>query len=188
MLDVCTGTGDLAFLLAQSVGRDGEVVAVDFAADILREAQRRYDSLPRSDRYRTRITFKEGDALRLPFEGNSFDGATIGYGLRNVGDPLVALQELWRVLKPGTRAVVLDFNNPRDAPVVDQFQSVMLSRVVVPVASMMGLGEEYEYLRPSIERFPTGREQERLAKEAGFTSARHYELAGGLMGCLVAEK
>lgn len=128
----------------------------------------------------------------------------------------MALQELWRVLKPGTRAVVLDFNNPRDAPVVDQFQSVMLSRVVVPVASMMGLGEEYEYLRPSIERFPTGRcerrghhgglaarrsasgqahavsrvrrEQERLAKEAGFTSARHYELAGGLMGCLVAEK
>ena len=67
-------------------------------------------------------------------------------------------------------------------------QDFVLSRVVVPAAARLGLEEEYAYLRPSIEAFPTGREQERLALEAGFKSAVHYPLSGGLMGCLVVTK
>jgi len=64
----------------------------------------------------------------------------------------------------------------------------MLSNVVVPAAARMGLEEEYAYLRPSIQAFPTGQEQERMAREAGFKGAVHYELTGGLMGCLVVTK
>lgn len=65
-------------------------------------------------------------------------------------------------------------------------QGLLLETVVVPAAAAYGLADEYKYLRPSIKRFPTGRQQEQLAREAGFSKAAHYEIGFGLMGCLVA--
>jgi demethylmenaquinone methyltransferase/2-methoxy-6-polyprenyl-1,4-benzoquinol methylase len=132
----------------------------------------------------------QGDALRLPFADASFDAATMGYGLRNVADIPGALKELSRVLKPGASAAVLDFNNAGaggNAP-ADWAQALLLERVVVPAAAAYGLADEYAYLRPSIQRFPGGKEQERLAVEAGFRAATHHELGFGMMGCLVATK
>jgi len=123
VLDICTGSGDLAFLLARKVGRGGEVRAVDFAPEILEVARERYEAQPRCDRYMTDVEFIEGDALALPFEDASFDGATMGYGLRNVADIPQALREIRRVLREGSRAAILDFNNPRDSPVVDKLQA-----------------------------------------------------------------
>lgn len=67
-------------------------------------------------------------------------------------------------------------------------QGLLLEQVVVPAAAAYGLGDEYRYLRPSIKRFPTGREQEQLAKEAGFSKAAHYEVGFGFMGVLVAQR
>jgi len=102
--------------------------------------------------------------MALPFPAASFDAATMGYGLRNVASPACALAELRRVLRPGARAAVLDFNNPREAPVVDAIQSLALDRVVVPVATASGLRDEYAYLRPSIEAFATARRVARLGR------------------------
>lgn len=112
----------------------------------------------------------------------------MGYGLRNVADIPQALRELRRVLRAGASAAVLDFNNAEDAPLVDAAQALLLERVVVPFAAARGVEDEYAYLRPSIKRFPTGREQERLAREAGFAAARHYPVGFGMMGCLVVTK
>lgn len=172
--------------------------------------------------------------MALPFTDNSFDAATMGYGLRNVADvpkyvinricpsfalhfsrPQVptysshicilflpnnssspqnnvynqirALRELRRVLRPGAKVAILDFNNTQDL-LVASVQGVFLDNVVVPAARQYGLGPEYEYLKESIRRFPTGSEQVALARSAGFAKAVHYELMGGLMGCLVAQK
>ncbi|KAI8464320.1 MAG: ubiE/COQ5 methyltransferase family-domain-containing protein [Monoraphidium minutum] len=189
-LDVCCGSGDLAFELAAAVGPAGQVVGLDFAAEMLSDAEARRaaaDAARPASRLSPRMRWVQGDALELPFPDNSFDAATMGYGLRNVADIPRALAELRRVLRPGCSAAVLDFNNSED-PLVDGAQAFFLERLVVPAAASYGLAAEYEYLRPSIKRFPTGRQQEAMAAAAGFSSARHYDVGFGLMGCLVATK
>lgn len=187
-LDVCCGSGDLAFLLAAAVGGRGSVVGLDFAQEMLEDAAARAArSAPVFPQDAANVEWVQGDALALPFPDASFDCATIGYGLRNVADVPRALRELVRVLRPGCRAAVLDFNNATN-PLVDGAQALLLDRLVVPAAAQYGLAAEYEYLRPSIKAFPTGREQEQMGREAGFATAVHYELSFGLMGCLVLEK
>ncbi|GLC33604.1 hypothetical protein PLESTB_000094400 [Pleodorina starrii] len=188
-LDVCCGSGDLAFLLARAVGSRGEVTGLDFAAEMLEDASARQDSqrLEGLPPKAANINWVQGDAMSLPFEAASFDAATMGYGLRNVADIPAALSELHRVLRPGCSAAVLDFNNCTD-PLPDAVQAFFLEQLVVPAARRYGLAAEYEYLRPSIKRFPTGPELERLAREAGFATARHYPIGFDLMGVLVATK
>jgi demethylmenaquinone methyltransferase/2-methoxy-6-polyprenyl-1,4-benzoquinol methylase len=183
LLDVCCGSGDLAFQGAKVVGITGEVVGVDFCAELLAIAagkhQSKYAQLP--------MQWMQGDALALPFSDNEFDGATMGYGLRNVGNIPQALGELQRVLKPGRKVAILDFHQPSNA-LVANFQRWYLANVVVPMAKQWQLTEEYAYLQPSLDRFPTGSKQIQLALNAGFAKAVHYPIAAGLMGVLVAEK
>eukprot|EP00798_Chlamydomonas_sp_ICE-L_P014776 gene14776-20825_t len=189
VLDVCCGSGDLAFLLAKVVGRRGEVIGLDFAADMLVDADRRaaQQALPGLSDYSTPMEWVQGDAMELPYEADSFDAATMGYGLRNVSSIPKALQELHRVLKPGKTVAILDFNNSTNST-VDALQDFFLSNLVVPAAKVYNLEEEYKYLRPSIKAFPTGVQQEQLAFEAGFAQAKHYKVGFGLMGVLVATK
>ncbi|CAN1310857.1 2-phytyl-1,4-beta-naphthoquinone methyltransferase, chloroplastic [Linum perenne] len=129
----------------------------------------------------------EGDATNLPFSDCQFDAITMGYGLRNVVDKDKAIREMFRVLKPGGKASVLDFNKTTD-PFVASFQEWMIDNVVVPVATGYGLADEYEYLKSSIREFLTGKELEELAMDAGFSNSTHYEISGGLMGNLVATR
>ena len=181
-LDLCCGSGDLAQLLARQVGATGQVYGVDFSSALLAIAAQRmtnqYPPLP--------IHWVEANVLDLPFENNSFDAATMGYGLRNVTDIPQCLRELYRVLKPGAKAAILDFHRPKD-PLIRTFQQWYLDNAVVPTAERLGLTEEYAYIAPSLDRFPTGREQVSLAEQAGFTAV-HYPIAGGMMGVLVVSK
>mmetsp|Transcript_41008 Transcript_41008/g.97424 ORF Transcript_41008/g.97424 Transcript_41008/m.97424 type:complete len:312 (-) Transcript_41008:128-1063(-) len=188
VLDICCGSGDLAFVLADAVGPTGKVTGLDFAQNMLDDAERRQLSRPPIARFSTEIAWVQGDAMDMPFASCSFDAATMGYGLRNVARIPDALRELERVLKPGAKAAILDFNNAESGSFSDAAQAWMLDNVVVPVAGMYGLRDEYEYLRPSIKAFPTGAELERLALEAGFEESRFYEIAFGLMGILVVRK
>ena len=184
VLDLCCGTGDLALLLAQTVGPDGDVTGVDFACDLLAIAAQRSTQAftPASN-----IQWQQGDVLKLDFADNTFDGATMGYGLRNVVDIPQALRELHRVLKPGAKASILDMHRPPN-DLLRNFQTWYLENLVVPSATRLGVREEYVYINPSIERFPVGPEQVAIARDAGFIEAVHYPLAGGMMGCLVIQK
>ncbi|WP_035984271.1 bifunctional demethylmenaquinone methyltransferase/2-methoxy-6-polyprenyl-1,4-benzoquinol methylase UbiE [Leptolyngbya sp. KIOST-1] len=182
VLDVCCGSGDLALMLAQAVGPTGTVYGLDFSAELLAVAAKR----DRRTHAPASLHWVQGDALDLPFEANSFDAATMGYGLRNLTDIPQGLAELQRVLKPEARAAILDFHRPQ-GQLAEQFQRWYLNALVVPTAEQMGLSDEYAYLGPSIDRFPTGAEQVTLARQAGFASAIHYTIAGGLMGVLVVE-
>lgn len=182
VLDLCCGSGDLAQLLARRVGATGHVYGVDFSSALLAIAKQRalsqYPPLT--------INWIEADALALPFEDNYFHCATMGYGLRNVTNIPQVLSELYRVLQPGAKAAILDFHRPNQ-PSMRAFQQWYLDTIVVPAAKQLGLTEEYAYIAPSLERFPTGSEQVRLAKNAGF-AATHYPIAFGMMGVLVLTK
>jgi demethylmenaquinone methyltransferase/2-methoxy-6-polyprenyl-1,4-benzoquinol methylase len=182
-LDLCCGTGDLALLLAERVRPGGEVLGLDAAAAPLERARQRAARQPWLP-----VRWLQADALATGLPAGWADGATMAYGLRNLADPAAGLRELHRLLRRGGRAVVLDFHRPDPADPraerISQFQRGYLRRVVVPVAAAAGLKEQYAYLEESLRRFPTGPEQEWLAREAGFTSARHVPMALGLMGRL----
>ncbi|OVA20752.1 UbiE/COQ5 methyltransferase [Macleaya cordata] len=185
VLDICCGSGDLAFLLSEKIGSQGKVTGLDFSKEQLLVASSRQDLLG-NPCYKN-IVWVEGDALDLPFPDNYFDAITIGFGLRNVVDKPKAMAEMLRVLKPGSRASILDFNKSTQ-PLTTLFQEWMIDNVVVPVASSYGLAKEYEYLKSSIREFLTGKELEELSLEVGFSNAKHYEIGGGLMGNLVATR
>jgi demethylmenaquinone methyltransferase/2-methoxy-6-polyprenyl-1,4-benzoquinol methylase len=183
VLDLCCGSGDLSQRLAQVVGASGQVFGVDFSSAQLAIAQQRiandYPPAP--------ITWVEADVLSLPFTDNTFNAATMGYGLRNVTNISSSLQEIYRVLKSGAKAAILDFNHPPN-PWIKTFQQWYLDMIVVPAAKQLGLTAEYAYIASSLERFPRGPEQVDLAKHAGFVNVVHYPIVGGTMGVLVATK
>lgn len=176
VLDLCCGTGDLAFLLARRVGTTGKVYGLDFSVPQLAQAQKR-------DRTRA-IRWMVGDALALPFPENYFDGVIQSFGLRNVVDISACLREIRRVLKPDHQAVILDLHRPANLG-WSRFQHWYLQQRVTTLGRERGLEEEYAYIAPSLERFPTGAEQVQLAKQAGFRDARHVPLIGGAVGALI---
>jgi demethylmenaquinone methyltransferase/2-methoxy-6-polyprenyl-1,4-benzoquinol methylase len=183
LLDLCCGTGDLALLLAARVRPGGTVLGLDAAAAPLRLARQRAARQPWLP-----LRWHQADALATGLPAAAADGAVMAYGLRNLADPSAGLKELRRLLRPGGRAAVLDFNrpdpsSPRGRRTAD-IQRRLLRHLVVPVASRAGLEEHYAYLEQSLERFPTGSRQEHLACAAGFSHALHRPLAGGLMGLL----
>lgn len=179
-LDLCCGSGDLTLLLAEEVGKTGQVFGLDFSPGLLAQARQRLGK-------QNLITWVEGDALDLPFPDAYFDCATMGYGLRNTIDIPRSLAQLHRVLKPGAKAAILDFHRPSNA-IARGFQQWYLDNIVVPLAKAKGLYDEYAYISPSLDRFPIGQEQIKLARSAGFAAATHYQIAQGMMGVLVVTK
>jgi demethylmenaquinone methyltransferase/2-methoxy-6-polyprenyl-1,4-benzoquinol methylase len=182
-VDLCCGTGDLALLLAERVRPGGEVVGLDAAAAPLERALERAALQPWLP-----VRWLRGDALATGLPDAWADGATMAYGLRNLSDPAAGLRELRRLLRPGGRASVLDFHRPDPAhpraEAISRFQRGYLRRVVVPVAAAAGMEAEYAWLEESLRRFPTGAQQEALARGAGFARAAHQPMAFGLMGRL----
>ncbi|NER02355.1 MAG: bifunctional demethylmenaquinone methyltransferase/2-methoxy-6-polyprenyl-1,4-benzoquinol methylase UbiE [Okeania sp. SIO3C4] len=183
-LDLCCGSGDLAWMLAKCAGSKGLVYGVDFSVQQLAIARNRKPPLFGQI---SPINWVEADALNLPFADNYFDCATMGYGLRNVLDIPRCLQELYRVLKPNSKAAILDMHRPSTS-LVRSFQQWYLDTVVVPVARNLELTQEYAYISPSLTKFPTGLEQVELAYQARFVNAKHYPIVGGMMGILVITK
>jgi len=184
LLDLCCGTGDLALILAEKVRPGGCVLGLDAAQAPLEVASRRAAARPW-----LALQWQHGDALATGLADASHDGAVMAYGLRNLADPAMALRELHRLLRPGARAAVLDFNRldpvaGRSAQAVATFQRFYLRQLVVPTARLVGLPEHYAYLEASLATFPLAAEQLELGHQAGFRQASHRPLAGGLMGML----
>jgi demethylmenaquinone methyltransferase/2-methoxy-6-polyprenyl-1,4-benzoquinol methylase len=172
-------------LVAQKVAPTGQVIGVDFSKELLAiAADKAKNYLPKIQKC---LTWQQGNVLHLPFADNSFNGATLAYGLRNVASIPQCLSELHRVLQNGSKVAILDFHRPSDR-LMQTFQDFYLAQVVVPLADRFAMTDEYAYIAPSLARFPIGSEQVKLAKAAGFTQAKHYAIANGMMGILVLQK
>ncbi|MGJ3245110.1 MAG: bifunctional demethylmenaquinone methyltransferase/2-methoxy-6-polyprenyl-1,4-benzoquinol methylase UbiE [Elainellaceae cyanobacterium] len=182
-LDVCCGSGDIARLLARHIQNQGLVIGLDFSPEQLAIARQRTDNRVQP----LHITWLEGDALNMAFDNEQFDVVTMGYGLRNIVDIPQGLREIYRVLRAGGRAAILDMHRPYN-DTIRSFQEWYLDAIVTPAADTLGLRQEYAYISSSLAKFPTGADQVRLAQQVGFSTATHYAIAGGMMGVLVITK
>jgi demethylmenaquinone methyltransferase/2-methoxy-6-polyprenyl-1,4-benzoquinol methylase len=175
VLDVATGTGEIAFALLQSP-RVAEVVGVDPAAQMLAVAERKAKTLPRGGDVR----FQQMDALALAFDDASFDVVTVAFGVRNMTDPIRALHELRRVLRPGGRLLVLEFSLPTSPLVRGPFLAYF--RHVLPRVGgwISGKEDAYRYLNQSVEAFPYGDAFAQLLSGVGLTDVRFSPLSLGI--------
>lgn len=172
ILDLAAGTGTSSAALA---AHGAEVVAADFSEGMLAEGRRRHAGNPL-------IEFVHADAMALPFEDDSFDAATISYGLRNVSDPRKALAEMRRVVKPGGRVVIAEFSTPPSRLVRRPYE--LYGRHVLPrIAGLINrdAAEAYRYLNESIESWPDQHELARWMRGAGFERVRYRNLTGGIV-------
>ena len=166
-LDVATGTGDLAVALR---AEGAEVVGCDFSEEMLERARRKEPS----------ARFEWADALDLPYEDDSFDAATVGFGARNFSDLGRGLGEMARVVRPGGRVVVLEITTPQKPP-LSTFFALWFDRVVPTLGRLAGEETAYSYLPSSVKRFP---DPEALAGElaaAGLEDIRWVLTAGGII-------
>ncbi|MDR1690933.1 MAG: ubiquinone/menaquinone biosynthesis methyltransferase [Candidatus Methanoplasma sp.] len=175
-MDIGTGTGEIAFLLAENAGEGGEVYGVDITPKMLEfaELKMKERGLPKP------VTFEVGDALALRFEDCSFDVVTSGYMLRNVTDVQKAIDEMYRVLRPGGRAVVAELSKPDDRFVRYFYEMHMKHRVARlgrkydGGMTIDGKYSAYEWLTSSVEGFPRGEEMTKKFLKAGFDEAQYF--------------
>jgi demethylmenaquinone methyltransferase/2-methoxy-6-polyprenyl-1,4-benzoquinol methylase len=172
-LDVCTGTGDLAFALARRVTPSGRVVGLDFAEAMLAQAREKAGVRGVDAR------FVQGDALALPFGDDEFDAATVAFGIRNVADLDAGLAEMARVVRPGGRVVILEITAPRR---LRWFYDLWFDRLVPLLGRLLGRdGDAYSYLPASVKRFPEAPALAARMAAAGLRDVRWQRFAGGIV-------
>jgi demethylmenaquinone methyltransferase / 2-methoxy-6-polyprenyl-1,4-benzoquinol methylase len=178
VLDVATGTGDLAIELARRVAPGGEVVGSDFSEGMLARARTKAAKLPAGEQARPR--FEWGDALDLPYPDDSFDAATVGFGARNFSDLPRGLAEMARVVRPGGRVMVLEFTTPTRPP-LSLFYRLWFDRIVPLLGRLAGDGDAYSYLPNSVKRWPAPAALAAELDRAGLGQIRYLLTAGGIL-------
>jgi demethylmenaquinone methyltransferase / 2-methoxy-6-polyprenyl-1,4-benzoquinol methylase len=170
VLDVATGTGDLAVELAGRVGPAGEVVASDFSDAMLARARAKD----------ARVRWEWADALALPYADGEFAAATVGFGARNFADLERGLGEMTRVVATGGRVVVLEITTPQRPP-LSTFFAVWFDRIVPALGRLAGDPDAYAYLPSSVKRFPVAGELAATMARCGLRDVRWILTAGGII-------
>lgn len=194
VLDVATGTGDLALELAKRVAPDGEVIGSDFAEGMLDRARTKAAA---RDGLRVKPRFEWADATSLPYADDSFDAATVGFGARNFDRLGLGLREMVRVVRPGGRVVVLEMTTPARAP-LSHFYRLWFDRIVPVLGTLVGSLESlaarargaqegptisgaYTYLPNSVKRFPGPYALAQELERAGLEEIGYILTAGGIV-------
>jgi len=176
VLDIACGTGDLSIEIFENF--EAKVIGVDFCRPMLELAARKTD----------RLDLVEGDALRLPFVDDTFDGVTIGFGLRNVSSIEDGLSELRRVLRPNGWAAILEFSEPV-APGLRALVAVYYARLLPWIGGFLsGSRAAYTYLPDSISRFPNQQTLASMMRNAGFEEVSFQNLTAGVAALHVGRK
>lgn len=181
VLDLATGSGDVAFALADGLPSSTRIMGMDFCQPMLDEA---IAKRPAGARW-AKVEFRHGDGLALPLPAAAFDAVTIAFGLRNMADRHKALSEMRRILRPGGRLFVLEFSQP--APWFRPFYYTYLKLILPWVAGLVtGDRSAYEYLGGSIEEFPDRQALGEEINRAGFSEVRAIPLTFGVVALHVA--
>jgi demethylmenaquinone methyltransferase/2-methoxy-6-polyprenyl-1,4-benzoquinol methylase len=183
ILDVCTGTGDLALAYRAKSGPDVRIVASDFCRPMLDRG------VEKSARTGAAIEWVEADAMDLPFPTASFDLVTVAFGLRNIADTSRGLAEMARVCKPDGRLAILEFSLPRNAVIRHGY--LWYFRNVLPRlgnAVARNRSDAYTYLNQSVEAFPSGEALATLVRAAGFERVDMVPLSFGIATLSIATR
>ncbi len=177
LLDVAGGTGDIAFRAAKAAGTNFRVTVCDINPDMLAVGRERAAARHLDDR----VSFVEGNAEALAFPDRTFDGYTIAFGIRNVPRIDLALSEAFRVLRPGSRFLCLEFSTV-DVPGLDRLYELFSFRVIPPLGrAVTGDAESYQYLVESIRKFPRPNAFAEMIRAAGFARVNWQTLSGGIV-------
>jgi demethylmenaquinone methyltransferase/2-methoxy-6-polyprenyl-1,4-benzoquinol methylase len=180
VLDLCTGTADLALAATGNSTRARRVVGIDFSSEMLRLGQAKVSGRP--------IDLIRGDATRIPLADGTVDAVTIGFGIRNVERPLDACREIVRVLRPNGTLVILEFSLPRTA-VLRSFYLWYFRHVLPLIGRAISKHQNaYTYLPASVEAFPSPEEFSRQLRRSGFGTVRAVPLTFGVVYMFVAVK
>ncbi|WPC39790.1 bifunctional demethylmenaquinone methyltransferase/2-methoxy-6-polyprenyl-1,4-benzoquinol methylase UbiE [Clostridium sp. JS66] len=176
VLDLCCGTGQMINYACRKVGKDTEVIGLDFNEAMLNVGYKRLNQSMKNYKFK----LIKGDILELPFEDNSFQCVTIAFGIRNIKDKNRALSEMHRVLKPGGKLICLELSNP-ELPVFKEFHAAYL-KFVLPTIGYIGTKdkEAYTYLRNSVKKFMPKNELKYLFDNAGFINTGYTSLTVGI--------
>lgn len=189
ILDVACGTGDLSMLDAAQVGPTGHVTGVDFSEGMLEVGRRRVAQSP----YKDQVTLQWGNAMDLQFEANSFDGATMGWAMRNVKSIPQTLSEIYRVLKPGGRFICLEAAKPYSRFL--RFGFFLYFKTFLPLidwvvvkAGRQAKVRPYTYLSHSLDNYPFPNQLEQMFQDAGFQHTDYQLLMMGTVAIHVGTK
>lgn len=179
VLDCACGTGDLTMAFARSEA--GEVIGSDFTQEMLDIAGTKRPQLGDAA---GKVRYEQADATRLPYDNASFDVVSIAFGIRNVDDPARALAEFHRVLRPGGRLVILEFDTPRN-PLIRLGNDLYTKQIMPRTATLIARDRSgaYRYLPKSVETFLTSEQLAGKASEAGFTSIAQKRMTFGVCVC-----
>jgi demethylmenaquinone methyltransferase/2-methoxy-6-polyprenyl-1,4-benzoquinol methylase len=180
VLDLCCGTGDMAFALRKQAARSSpKILGADFSHAMLQRANAKSAGIP--------LRWVEADALRLPFPDRRFDLVTTAFGFRNLADYDAGLREIARVLRPGGEVGILDFGEP--GGVVGKLYRIYFKRVLPIVGTLIsGVRGPYAYLPASVERFPEPTELLERMRHAGFIEASWTPYTFGIAGLYRGKK
>jgi demethylmenaquinone methyltransferase/2-methoxy-6-polyprenyl-1,4-benzoquinol methylase len=178
-LDVCCGTGDLALTIAREVGGDGKVTGLDFSGNMLEVARNRGERAVTAGRVTCELEWKQGDAQDLPFADNTFDGAIISFGLRNLTDLQAGLNQMARVVRRGGHVINLDLGDPTMPVFTPAFNAYF--RYIVPIIGevLQRDRKAYTYLPESRNTYPKPEALTTMFELAGLKDVRWIPLAFG---------
>jgi len=175
LLDVAGGTGDVAFRFLKRA-KVGHATVLDLTEQMLIEGRKRAEA----SQLENSLDWIVGDAMALPFEDNTFEVYTISFGIRNVTRPQEALNEAYRVLKPGGRLMVLEFNQIPNAMLQKLYDAYSFNILPTLGASIAGDADAYRYLAESIRQFPPQKEFVAMIERAGLGNVTYQSLSGGI--------
>ena len=185
VLDVCTGTGELALAYADKIGAEGFVIASDFCFEMLVIGDEKVERKERG----TGTSFLAADTLILPFLDDTFDVVSVGFGIRNVSDLEMGIREMARVAAPGGRVVILEFTQPVN-PLFRSLYYFYFTKILPFVGNLISRSKDdaYGYLPRSVMKFPNCDALKVVMEQCGLTDVRFYRKTFGIVSIHVGQK
>ncbi len=183
VLDIATGTCDVALEVAAQTDSSVKIVGEDFTQGMLVRGQAKLNSSP----YGQRIALVNAPCEEIPHPDNTFDGITIAFGIRNVVDRQAGLNEMFRVLKPGGRVVILEFSNPR-SQLFRKIYYFYFQKILPAIGGFLSKRSAYQYLPDSVLEFPDRETFRGMLASAGFSRLQHADLTFGIATVYVGDK
>jgi len=183
VLDIATGTCDVAFEIAAQTDSSVRIVGEDFTQGMLVQGQQKLNASPHGGR----IMLVNAPCEEIPHPDACFDGITIAFGIRNVVDRQAGLCEMFRVLKPGGRAVILEFSNPR-SELFRKIYYFYFQKILPTIGGLLSKRSAYQYLPDSVMEFPSREQFSQMMGKAGFQRLQCCDLTFGIAAVYVGDK